>query len=163
MAERDDAEALALKIIEEAAERDPRDAVCGVLMGDKSLGAYWQHSVLWFESLKDLSGYITEALFVLDCVNDDDQELLIEVRSVAEAVRKHGPTEDARDSLNEYTVDWTKMVWWGSFAQMCRADTEVTKEIARLFREQSRGAEQGPIQSAEITGFIDFLRGLKDG
>lgn len=162
MSDREDKPEHSLKMLAAACACDPDAPGFGVLIEPSSSGVHDQHLALWFETPSAFCAFLTEAFPVLFCGDDDVDELIENLMPLARVIQEEGLSQSVLDELNEYTAQWIRFDWLGTFDDLCAADTEATRTVVGWFRRDAGEEGGAPINSEEVDDFAEFLTSLGD-
>lgn len=147
---------LDFSITEAGMERDPRKAPWGIFTGSSFVLAS-SRVFVWFETLEDLSAYLTNGLFEGYNVDEDDvEELCAQLSPLASRVRSEGLNPQLLAAINDVVKAVLSVDWWGNFDELLANGTEFSRRISSGFLDEDDFHK--PIQEDEMDEFIDYLK-----
>ena len=165
MSEYDDTIKHAVELVQAAVARDPRKAVLGLLVSDRSLGVGEQYATLWFSNGAELSAFLLQCFPYLYCGIESPEDLPEEIRTLAGTVRMEPITktvESAIGHLDTFTLQEFSIVWCGKFTELCGAKVEASRSLIAMFRDHDEDEDAEPIDELERDSFADFLGDLQN-
>ena len=140
----------------EVGSRDPRRCPFGYLAKSDS-DSLGDRSVFWFPSIDELASFlIFHEPEVCEDV-DDRRDARNALKLLLQAPRGHLElSEDLRERLNVALEPHLKIVWWGTFEDLCMGEGDFARNVLQSFRERF----PAPVAPEEIDEFVDFLSEL---
>jgi hypothetical protein len=147
----------AIKIGDDAMNRDPRKANYGLFSG----GSFVLDSsrvFMWFETIQELTYFIKNAeplIFDLDA--EDIKKYEDEISPILKKVHKDGLTFELQNQINDISSDFMTIEWWGNFSELVNIETEFSKNLVEQFFDQL-DEEPKPIIPEYLDDFIKFIQ-----
>jgi hypothetical protein len=143
-----------------AVQCHPATALIGMVVTERPITPHDQYISYWFDSAADLAEFIVDLFAYHYCGCEEDlASELPEVAAIAGRLSASGiGMNTPRDvlSLGKFVLENAHLRWVGTFSQLCAADGETSKHLAKWFR----GCEDDrPIEDDERDDFVDFLTG----